>query len=64
MMVSRSRTMGLQSPPLTLCGTVLQVSVDLAILGVTFDAMMTFEKHLSSVSYAASQRLGSLRKFW
>ena len=25
---------------------------------------MTFEKHLSSVSRAASQRLGSLRKSW
>ena len=34
------------------------------ILGVTFDSMMSFEKHLSSVSSAASQRLSILRKSW
>ena len=32
---------------------------DLVILGVTFDSKMTFEKHLRSVSRAASQWLGS-----
>ena len=32
--------------------------------GVTFDSKMTFEKHLRSVSRAASQRLGVLRKSW
>ena len=36
----------------------------LVILGVTFDSKMTFEKHLRSVSSAASQRLGILRKSW
>ena len=34
----------------------------LVILGVTFDSKMIFEKHLRSVSRAASQRLGILRK--
>ena len=34
------------------------------ILGVTFDSKMTFEKHLRSVSSAASQRLGILKKSW
>ena len=34
------------------------------ILGVTFGSKMTFEKNLRSVSRAASQRLGSLRKSW
>ena len=34
------------------------------ILGVTFDSKMTFEKHLRSVSRAASHRLGILRKSW
>ena len=53
-----------QSPPLTLGGTVLKESDDLVILGVTFDSKMTFEKHLRSVSRAASQRLGILRKSW
>ena len=33
-------------------------------MGVTFDSKLTFEKHLRSVSRAASQRLGILRKSW
>ena len=37
---------------------------DLVILGVTFDSKMIFEKHLRSVSRAASKRLGILRKSW
>ena len=53
-----------QSPLLTIGGTVLKESDDLIILGVTFDSKMTFEKHLRSVSRAASQRLGILRKSW
>ena len=54
MIVSRSCTMHPQSPPLTIGGTVLKESDDLVILGVTFDSKMTFEKHLLSVSRAAS----------
>ena len=42
MIVSRSLTMHPQSPPLTIGGTVLKESVNLAILGVTFDSKMTF----------------------
>ena len=61
MIVSRSRTMHPQSPPLTIDGTVLKESDDLDILGVTFDSKLTFEKHLRSVSRAASQRHGILR---
>ena len=53
-----------QSTTLTIVGTVLKESADLVILGVTFDSKMTFEKHLRSVSRAASQRLGILRKSW
>ena len=64
MIVSRSRTMHPQSPPLTIGETVLKESDDLVILGVTFDSKMTFEKHLHSVSRAASQRLDILRKSW
>ena len=59
-----SLTMHPQSPPLTIGGTVLKESDDLIILAVTFDSKMTFEKHLRSVSRAASQRLGILRKSW
>ena len=64
MIVSMSRTMHPQSPPLTIGVTVLKESEDLFILGVTFDFKMTIEKHLRSVSRAASQRLGILRKSW
>ena len=62
MIVSRSRTMHPQSPPITIGGTVLKKSDDLVILGVTFDSKMTFEKHLRLVSRADSQRLGFFRK--
>ena len=62
MIISTSRTMHPQSPPLTIGGTVLKKSDDLVILGVTFDSKMSFEKHLRSVCRAASQRLGILRK--
>ena len=43
MIVSKSRTMHPQSPPLSIGGTVLKESNDLLILGVTFDSKMTFE---------------------
>ena len=64
MIVSRSCTMHPQSPPLTIDGTVLKESDDLDVLGVTFDSKLTFEKHLRSVSRAASQRLGIFRTSW
>ena len=64
MIVSRSHTMHPQSPPSTVGGTVLKESVELDILGVTFDSRLTFENHLLSVSRAASQRHGFLRKSW
>ena len=62
--VSRSRTMHPQSPALTIGRTVRKESDDLVIFGVTCGSKMTFEKHLRSVSRAASQRLGILRKPW
>ena len=40
--VSRSRTIHPQSPPLTVGGAVLKESVELDILGVTFDSRSTF----------------------
>ena len=42
MIVSRSRSMHPQSPPLIIDGTVLKESDDLDILGVTFDSKLTF----------------------
>ena len=62
MIVSMSRSIHPQLTPLTLDGTVLKESADLVILGVTFDAEVTFEKDLRSVSSAAAQRLGIMRK--
>ena len=64
MIVSRSLAMHSQSPPLTNGGTLLKESDDLVILGVTFESKMTFEEHLLSVSTAASQKFGNLRKPW
>ena len=64
MIVSTSRTMHPQSAPLIIWETVLKESDDLVILRVIFDSKMTFEKHLRSVSRAASQRLGILSKSW
>ena len=58
MIVSRSRTMHPQSPPLTIGGTVLKESDDLVILVVTFDSKMAFQNYLRSVSRAASQPHG------
>ena len=55
-------TMHPQSLSSTIGGTVLKESDDLVILGVTFDSKLSFEKHLRSVSRAASQRLAILRK--
>ena len=55
MIVTRSRTVHPQLTPLTLDGTVLKESADLVILGVTFDAKKTFEKHLRAVSSVAVQ---------
>ena len=37
---------------------MLKESTDLVILEVTFDAKITFEKHLRSVTIAAAQFLG------
>ena len=53
-----------QSPALTIGGTVLNGTGEIDILGVTFNAEMNIEKHLRSVSRAASLRLGILRKSW
>ena len=62
MIASRSRTMHPHSPPLTIGLTVLKESDDLVILGVTFAFKTTFDKHLRSVSRAASEWHGILRK--
>ena len=61
---SWTRTIHPQSPTLAIGRTVLKESDDLVKLGVTFHYKMMFQKHLRSVSRAASQRLGILRKSW
>ena len=62
MIVSRSRTMHPQSHTWTIGWTVLNKSDDLDILGVTFYSNVTFEIYVCSVSRAADQRLGILKK--
>ena len=42
----------------------MRYTPSLLILAVAFDSMLTFETHIRSVSRAASQRLGILRKSW
>ena len=64
MIIFRSRTIHPQSPSLTIGGTVLKEPDDVVILGLTHDSKTTFEKHLRSVSRAASEWLGILRKSW
>ena len=55
-----SCTMHPQSPPLIIGETVLKESDDFKILGVTFKYKITFEKHLHSISTAASHGLVSI----
>ena len=62
MIVSRLQTVHPQLIQLTMGGTVLKESADRFILGVMFDAKMTFENHLRSISSAAAQRLGIKKK--
>ena len=64
MIVSRSHTVHPQLTPLTLDGIMLKESADLLIFGVTFNDKMTFEKILRSVSSAAAQRFGIMRRSW
>ena len=59
-LVSRFRTMHPQSPPLTICGTVLKESDDLVILEVTFNSNMTFDKHLAQFPEQLLKYLASL----
>ena len=60
---SKSRTIHPQSTPSTLDETVsvMKESADHLILGETFNAKVSFEKHLRSVSRAIAQRLGIMR---
>ena len=60
MIVSWSCKMYPHSPSLAMGETDLKESVGLDIFGVT----LAFEKQLRSVSRAASERLGALRKSW
>ena len=65
MIFSRSPTIYLLSPPLTIIGTVPNECDDRNMLEVTyFDSKMTFENNLRSVSRATSQRLGIFWKSW
>ena len=62
MIVSRSRTLYPPHPPLSLCGTSLEESDHLLLLGVTLDSKLTFEKHIRQMAASISQKIGILRK--
>ena len=50
--------------PLSLDGIVPNEPAELVILGASFNAKMSVEKHLRSVSRAAAQMPGIPRKSW
>ena len=54
MIVSMSRAVHPQSPPLTIDRTMLKKSYDLDILGVSSDFKMSFEKHHRSLSFQSN----------
>ena len=62
MIVFRSCTMHPQSSLLFIGRIVVKEYDGDDILGATSDSMRTFEKHVCSISTAASQRLGILRR--
>ena len=62
MIVSRLSKVHPLLTPLTLDGTLLKESTDPDILAGTFDAKMTFEKHLRCVASVAAQRLDIKKK--
>ena len=60
--VSRSKTPLPPHPRLSLCGTLLEVSSSLKLLGVFLDDKLSFEKHLRSVASSVAQKTGLIRK--
>ena len=60
--VSRSKTPLPPHPRLSLCGTPLEVSSSLKLLGVVLDDKLSFEKHLRSVASSVAQKTGLIRK--
>ena len=63
--MSRFAAILLLSPPSYILYTlVMKESVALVILGETFDANITFKKHIGSVFRVASQRLAFLWTSW
>ena len=62
MIVSRSLTPFPPHPSLSLCGTSLEESNNLLLLGVTLDSKLTFEKHIRQMAASISQKVGILRK--
>ena len=64
MLFARFRTVAPQFLVISLNGVALREFTQLEILGVTFDAKLTFETHLRMVAKSASQRIGIMRRAW
>ena len=62
MIVSRSRTVFPPHPDLLVGNTSLNFCDSFKILGVMFDSMFTFERHIHSISFSVAQKIGLLRK--
>ena len=60
--VSRSRTLHPPHPPLQLCGSFLEVSRSIRLLGVVIDDKLTFEDHIRSTAGSIAQKTGLIRK--
>ena len=62
MLISRSRTVEPLFPDLLIDGSVVEMVLELKILGVIFDSKLTFEKQVRAIAASASIRVGILRK--
>ena len=62
LIVSRSRTVNLPHPQVSVSGCPINNSDHLTILGVNFDSKFNFIDHLKSVSSVASRKIGIIRK--
>ena len=62
MLISRSRTVETLFPDLLIDGSVVEIDLELKILGVIIDSKLSFEKQVRAIATSASMRVGILRK--
>lgn len=62
LIISRSRTLVPEHPPLLVDGVQIQNEDELLVLGVILDRKLTYERHLRQMASRARQKTGILRK--